>query len=407
MNDPILKLPHIEQYLTACVQCGYCISVCEAHGQTPWESVTPRGKIYYMNQINVKGPLDKLLKREVGLNPYFVDAMYKCTGCGNCEVVCHARIPLVELWETLRTWLVKNKVGPLSAHKGMADKVAENRNPYGGDQKKRGAWWPAEVPKAGVPDVIFYAGCTGSFRQQAVPRNGVLVLNRAGISMNILGEDEWCCTSPLLRTGVNKYSLDHVEHMVEKADGMGAKDMVVSCSGCYKTISSDFGLYYAKAGQNVYHFTQYVDKLLKEKKLKITREFNHTVTYHDPCHLGRHMGVYEEPRNIIKAIKGVELVEMPKNRVNSRCCGAGGGYKSQFNNFAVRIAAERIREAEATGADILITSCPFCVTNLTQGAEAIGSKIKVMDLSEVLLEVTAPEEPAPGTEAPVAAKADA
>ena len=345
-----LKLPHIEQYLTACVQCGYCISVCEAHRQTPWESDTPRGKIYYLNQINVAGPLDKPLGRVASLNPYFVDAMYKCTGCGNCEAVCHANIPLVELWETVRTWMVKNGVGPLSAHKGMGEKVGKVHNPYGGDQAHRGDWWPAEVPKYDQPDVIFFAGCTGSFRQQQIPQTGVRVLNRAGVKMNILGADEWCCSSPLLRTGDTTHSLECAERIVEKADGMGAKDMVMTCSGCYKTISTDFGTYYAKVGQNVYHFTQYVNNLIKTRKLPLLQPFNHKVTYHDPCHLGRHMGVYEEPREILKAIKGIEFVEMDRNRANSRCCGAGGGYKSQFNNFAVRIAADRIRDAEKTGA---------------------------------------------------------
>jgi len=408
----ITKLPHIEQELNACVQCGYCISVCEAHGQTPWESVTPRGKIYYLRQIDLKalGLMDKALGRKVEVNPYFVDAMYKCTGCGNCEAVCHAHIPLVELWETMRTWMVEQGVAPLPAHKSMAEKVAEVHNPYGEDPAKRGDWWPKEVPKYDAPDVIFFAGCTGSYRQQGIPQTGVRVLNRAGVRMNILGADEWCCSSPLLRTGTKKESLACAERVVEKADGMGAKDMVMTCSGCYKTISTDFGKYYAKVGQNVYHFSQYAEMLIKDRKLPLNHEFNHTVTYHDPCHLGRHMGVYDAPRNVLKAIKGVKLVEMERSRENSRCCGAGGGYKSQFNNFAVRIASERIRDAEATGAEILVTCCPFCVVNLMQGAKAIGSKMKVMDLSDVLLEVTAPIEAAPAaavapTAAPAATKA--
>ena len=138
----------------------------------------------------------------------------------------------------------------------------------------------------------------------------------------------------------------------------------------------------------VLHMTEFLAKQdLKPKSLGDVK-----VTYHDPCHLGRHMGVYDAPRNIMKAIKGLELIEMPRNRVNSMCCGAGGGYKSQFNNFAVRIASDRVREAEATGAEYLVTSCPFCVTNLSQGAQAIGSKIKVVDVSDILLQVTAPAE---------------
>jgi len=397
-----MKMARIQKELTACLQCGYCISVCEAHQQTPWESVTPRGKIYYLNQLSNAGGIDKLLKREVSLNPYFVDAMYKCTGCGNCEVVCHANIPLVEFWETVRKWIVDQGEGPMSAHKGMAKKVAECHNPYGEPHSKRGDWWPADVERSEVPEVIFFAGCTGSYRQQKVPQIGVRVLDRAGVKMNILGENEWCCSSPLLRTGTHIESLKCAEKVVEGADAVGAKDMVMTCSGCYKTVSTDFGKFYAKTGQNVYHFAQYVEKLINEKRLPLNNEFKAKVTYHDPCHMGRHMGVFDAPRNVLKKIKGVELVEMDRTRENSRCCGAGGGYKSQYNELAVNIAAERVRDAEETGAEILVTCCPFCVVNLTQGAKQINSKIKIMDLSEILLQVTAPVEEK--TEAPAAEK---
>jgi len=409
-NIPLKKMPRIQQELTACLQCGYCISVCEAHDQTPWESVTPRGKIYYLNQLMGAGPIDKLLGREISLNPYFVDAMYKCTGCGSCEVVCHANIPLVEFWETIRKWMVDEGVGPMSAHKGMAKKVGDVHNPYGEPPSKRGDWWPAEVEKSATPDVLFFAGCTGAYRQQSLPQTGVRVLDRAGVKINTLGVDEWCCSSPLLRTGTHKYSLECVEKTVEGADGMGAKDMVMTCSGCYKTVSTDFGKFYAKTGQNVYHLSQYVEKLISEKKLPINHEFKAKITYHDPCHMGRHMGVYDAPRNVLKKIKGIELIEMDRSRENSRCCGAGGGYKSQYNDLAVNVAAERIKDAEATGAEILVTCCPFCVVNLTQGAKQANSKIKVMDLSEILLKVTAPvevkqpEEKKPDAEA--AAKAE-
>lgn len=392
------RMPWIEESLAACVQCGYCIAGCQAHRQTPWESDTPRGKIYYINQFNGKTPLDGPLGRVATLNPYFVDAMYKCTGCGTCEAVCHANIHLVELWEEVRKWLVEEGIAPLSVHKGMHDRVVQVHNPYGGDPKKRGDWWPAEVPRYTPCDVVFFAGCTGSYRQQGIPQTGVRILDRAGVKMNILGADEWCCTSPLLRTGDESQSLECAEHIVEAADGLGAKDMVMTCSGCYKTVSTDFGRFYACTQQNVYHFTQYAEKLIDEKKLVITKPFNHKVTYHDPCHLGRHMGVYDAPRNIMAKIKGLELVEMKRNRVNSMCCGAGGGYKSQFNNFAVRIASDRVREAESTGAEYLVTACPFCVTNLSQGAAAIGSKIKVVDLSDILFEVTAPVEEEAKTE---------
>jgi Fe-S oxidoreductase len=166
--------------------------------------------------------------------------------------------------------------------------------------------------------------------------------------------------------------------------------MVMTCAGCYKTTSTDYGKYFSNPSFPVYHFTQYVNKLIKEKKLKFTKEIKAKVTYHDPCHLGRHSGVYEEPREILKKIPGIELVEMPRNRMGSRCCGAGGGFKSAFNDMAVNIAAERVKEAVATGAEMLVTTCPFCVVNLQAGAKAIGAKIKVVDISELLLEATDP-----------------
>ena len=399
MRKPqLINLPRVQKELAQCQMCGYCIDVCEAHRQTPWESVTARGKIYYLNQLDKTGfgALDTLLRRKVTLSPEFVDAMYKCTGCGNCEEVCHAKIKLVDLWEKIRKWMADEGVAPLPVHKKLEKSIIANGNPYGEPKQKRDAWWPEEVPRTTPPQAIFFAGCTGSYRMQNIPRAAVTILDRAGITVNCLGENEVCCTSPLLRTGINMQTLEASKEVVTKADALGAKDMVMSCSGCYKTVSSNYVEYYGKPGQNVYHITQYVDKLIANRKLPLNNEFKARVTYHDPCHLGRHSKVFEEPRNILKKIKGLDFVEMERNRENSRCCGAGGGYKSAFNDFAVNIAAERIRDAEAVGAEVIATACPFCVLNLKQGAAKIKSKVKVMDITEILLQVTAPkiEEPA-------------
>ena len=400
-----IRLPRITRELVQCQMCGYCIDVCEAHRQTPWESVTPRGKIYYLNQLDKAGfgLVDKIIGRKATISPDFVDAMYKCTGCGNCEEVCHAKIELVKLWEIVRAWLVQEGVAPLPVHKGIAKKIATTGNSFGEPASKRDAWWPAEVERAEVPEAILYAGCTGSYRMQHIPAAGATILARAGVKINCLGSEEVCCSSPLLRVGIKDQTMGLAIKTVTKADGIGANDMIMTCSGCYKTISSNIGDYYSKAGQNVYHFTQYVDKLIKEKKLPMNNEFNARVTYHDPCHLGRHSKVYEEPRNVLKKIKGIDFVEMEKNRDHSRCCGAGGGYKSAFNDFAVNIAAERIKDAEDVGADVIATACPFCVLNLKAGAKKAGSKIKVMDISEILLQVTGPKVEAPKEEPKVEA----
>ena len=394
------KLPSIQRELTQCMQCGYCIEVCEAYARTPWESVTPRGKIYYLKQMDTRGAglLDWFLGRGTELSPTFADAMYKCTGCGNCETVCHANIHLVSLWENIRAWLVSNEMGPKPAHVRIAQRIRKDGNPYG-EVGNRDNWWPKEVENAPVPDAVMYAGCTGAYRMQGLPAAGVKVLDRAGVKVGHLGDDEVCCTSPAIRTGVTSLTLDNSKRIVDKANGIGAKDMVMTCAGCYKTVSHDFGGHFSKPGQNVYHFSQYAEDLIDKRKLKIVRNFDKKVTYHDPCHLGRHAGVYEPARNILKKIKGVDFVEMERNRENSRCCGAGGGYKSAFNDFAIAVAEERIADAEEVGAEVIVTTCPFCVLNLRAGAKSAGSKVKVMDLSELLLEVTEPLPPEPKPEA--------
>jgi len=228
---------------------------------------------------------------------------------------------------------------------------------------------------------------------QNLAKASVVFLNRCGVSTNIMEGDEWCCTSPALRTGQTGLTYRFSEHNISTVEHMGAKAMVTACAGCYKTTVHDYGKYYAHPTFEVFHFAQYANRLLKEKRVKFTKELKAKVTYHDPCHLGRHAKVYDEPREVIRAIPGVEFVEMKNIRENSRCCGAGGGYKSQYNDMAIAIAIERVKEAVATGADILATTCPFCVLNLQQAAKKIGAKIKVMDVSEMLAMATEPEAP--------------
>ncbi|OPY28212.1 MAG: CoB--CoM heterodisulfide reductase iron-sulfur subunit D [Methanomassiliicoccales archaeon PtaU1.Bin030] len=386
----MVKMPDINRELLACLQCGYCVRVCPTYEQTPWESVTPRGKVFYLTQLMKRSPMDTLLGRKVKVDQEFVDALFSCTGCAQCETVCHVNIEFAEFWEKVREWVVSQGKGPLPAHSKLAQSIKDFSNPYNEPREKRGDWWPSEIPRAEHPDIIFYAGCTGSYRMQRIAKAGATVLHRAGVKLDILGGEEYCCTSPMLRTGQTGLTTEFAQHNIRAVEKRGAKAMVTTCAGCYKTTSTDYGKYFSNPTFPVYHFSQFVNKLIKEKKLKFTKEVKAKITYHDPCHLGRHGGVFEEPREVLKKIPGVELVEMPRNRMGSRCCGAGGGYKSGFNQLAVNIAAERVKEAVATGADILVTTCPFCVLNLQAGAKQIGASIKVLDISELLLEATDP-----------------
>jgi heterodisulfide reductase subunit D len=159
--------------------------------------------------------------------------------------------------------------------------------------------------------------------------------------------------------------------------------MVTSCSGCYKTIRQDYPKV-GKVNARVLHITQYVNELIDEGRLVLDKRVEGKVTYHDPCHLGRHNGLYDEPRKILKAIEGLDLVEMERNRDEARCCGAGGGVKTAFPDLAQKISTIRVEDAEKTGADILATSCPFCYQSLKAAIDAKGSKLRMMDLMELV-----------------------
>ena len=190
----MVKMPEIKRELYACLQCGYCIRVCPSYEQTPWESITPRGKIYYLNQIANRSPMDTLLRRKVEIDDEFVEAIYRCTGCAQCETVCHVSIEFGDFWEKVREWLVDQGKGPLPVHAKLVEKIKATRNPYGEPAAARDKWWPKEVPRPASPDIIFFAGCTGSYRATDIAKAGAIVLHRAGVKVDALGADEWCCS---------------------------------------------------------------------------------------------------------------------------------------------------------------------------------------------------------------------
>ncbi len=240
------------------------------------------------------------------------------------------------------------------------------------------------------PEVVYFVGCTESYRMQRIAASTATVLARAGVPFNIMGGEEWCCTSPLLRTGQRSLTAAFARHTREQMDLSGAKVMLTACAGCAATIKRDHKKALGDLGYTVMHVSEYTDSLIRQGRLRFVRPIKRKVTYHDPCHLGRHARVFDAPRNVIRAIPGIELIEMPRNRERSRCCGAGAGYKAQFNDNAEAIAADRVKEAADVGAEQIITTCPFCAVNLNAGAKRAGIKLNTVDLMQLVLEALGP-----------------
>ena len=370
------------------------------------------------------------LNGELPASQEFLEVAEACTTCGMCETQCPNYIDTVHVTEALRAALIESGVEPLDKHKIFRDRVADEslRNPYNEAREERTKWLEEDKELIDKPDtkIAYYVGCTAAYRQQQIADHTASILRKLGIDFTIVS-DEVCCGSPILRTGQREVFR---EVMNENLESFKDYDLLLfSCAGCYKTFRNDYPMHSGKPLPfKVRHAVEFVYDLLEEGKLKINKPYNKKVTWHDPCHSVRHIGIaiekeilknsdnwlldsraaekakeahYELPRVVLKGIPGLELREMYRIKGDSFCCGAGGGVKAQFPDMALFASKERLKEAASTGAEILMTSCPFCVTNFNDGIKSLkkeeeatgkdlsdqGSKLVVVELLELLDEL--------------------
>lgn len=344
--------------MSECVKCGLC-NVCPTFRIEKIESVSPRGKII----LAEKGRVDKRV----------VTDFFKCTMCGLCEVVCPANLKLTDFWEKKREEFVEKKLAPLPIHKKLREITLKFFNPYSGQPEKRASWLDFEV---GNSRTLYFAGCTASYKLQNIAKSSAKVLKELGLDFTVLGPLEYCCGSPFLRSGQKDVARLLFEKNYRAWRRARIEEIITSCPGCFKTISQDYPKFAKELGYEFEVEVKHISEVLAER---VKGDLGIRATYHDPCHLGRHMKVYEEPRKVIRRA-GIDLVEMERNREYSLCCGAGGGLRSQFKEISIAICEERIAEAISTGTNVLITSCPFCEYNFIKVG---GKRVRVYDLSEI------------------------
>jgi heterodisulfide reductase subunit D len=236
--------------------------------------------------------------------------------------------------------------------------------------------------------IIYFAGCMATYRIPSIAEATIKILKKAGVDFKMLGEDEWCCGSVALRTGFVDDAIYLARHNVDTIRKSGAERVVTACAGCYRTLSMDYPKILGEELQfEVVHFPELLKELIEEGKIEFPEGQSISVTYHDPCHIGRHMGIYDEPRKALELIPQVHLKEMYLTRENASCCGAGGGVRSTNRDLARAAAKTRIKEAEETGASILTTACPFCTFNLREAAIKSESEIEMLDFPEFVAKI--------------------
>ncbi|MHA1274449.1 MAG: (Fe-S)-binding protein [Promethearchaeota archaeon] len=381
-----MGLEEVKEWLHYCGRCNSCKYIyrdyrdsCPAFVKFLFEPYTSSGKIWMA--------LD-LYQGKYSWSPSIVDKIYKCTLCGNCTIQCQqeAGKHALDIFEALREECVERGIGPLEAHRKFLKNVNKENNPYGEPKEERFKDIPQKYFRDNA-EVIYFVGCTSAYREKQLFNSVIPILEQLNIDFTLIKE-EVCCGSPLITTGQKKEAKKLAEINVSNINKMEGKILIASCAGCLRTLKSQYKKKYDLViNKEILHISEFLAKKLSQlKKLYNTKKRDLEIaTYHDPCHIGRHLGIYDEPRKVLKSIPGIKFVEIERNRDNAWCCGAGAGVKSGLKDWAVEIAEARVKEAEETEAKYLVSTCPFCERNLRDATIKLNSNIEVIDLTQLIL----------------------
>jgi Fe-S oxidoreductase len=367
-----------------CSRCGFCQAVCPVFLATLRPALNTRGKM-----LILKG----MMSGKLELTEDLIEPFYLCTACKACAYSCPSGVKGDEIVQEVRKRLYEKELTP-SSLLGVSDSVLKKGNVFASPQKDRAEIFPRDVREKlakerprGKTDTLLFMGCLASYMDMKIIPNLIRVMDSCNVKYTALATEELCCGLPLYLMGSAEFR-HNAEKVAEKIRSSGAKEVVTPCAGCYKTLKHLYPGMNLDLGVEVYHTVQYVDRLIRETKLRFTREVPRKVTYHDPCDLGRACKIIEEPRNILRNIPAVELVEMEHNRLDALCCGAGGGMTGFNPDMALEMAVARVRETMKSGAEIIVSGCPACKDSLRKGARAIPKDqrrvIKVMDIAEIV-----------------------
>jgi len=384
--------------LDGCTRCGECVKWCPTYSEKQeLDEITPLRKIERVRSFmraQALGPLGRLF----GFRPpteelleIFSAGTYDCTLCGRCAVVCPVNIETRSLWIAMRETLVDLGVYPETMN-NLRETVTTRYN-ISGDANTDRLIWSQNLPEIpeGVggkeqAETVYFVGCVSSFYPQSysIPQGMVQILEQAGVDYMVLGGEEWCCGFPLVIAGMGDAAVEAARHNVEAVRKTGAKHLVTSCPSCYHTWHHEYPRILDESlGFEVLHATEQLEQIVTSGALSF-KPLEETVTYHDPCDLGRTSGIYEAPRNIIRAIPGVNFVEMAHHHEYSLCCGGGGDVEMADADLTTAVASSRVEEAKATEAKYLISACQQCVRTLTGAVRRERVRIRVQDVIELV-----------------------
>ncbi|HEU5315452.1 MAG TPA: heterodisulfide reductase-related iron-sulfur binding cluster [Chloroflexota bacterium] len=384
----------VAYYAYACAQCGYCVDTCTLYQGRGWESASPRGKWSLIKDV---------LEGRDTLDQRAADTFLLCTTCEKCDVVCQLDLPVEPSWGLMRGNLVQDRgFATFPPFEIMGAALTGQKNIWGGLAAQRDAWVTEDVRPA-IQErarIAYFAGCTASFVERDIAQSATKLLTAAGVQFAYLGQDEMCCGIPMLVAGKWDLWEESLRHNVAAMQARGVEEVVTSCPACWLV----WGTYYPQWAEKLgipfdlkaRHYSELLTERIAQGQLRLTEVPQSIagaatpgeavkVTFHDSCHIGRAGGVYEPPRDLIRAVPGVELVEMAHTKEDALCCGSVLTRIGEPEPTSNLLGAKRIREAEAV-AQALLALCPCCQFQLRVSADEAGSSIPVIDLARLAAE---------------------
>lgn len=376
--------------MEACTQCRLCADVCPAVSASRDGMVSALSRMKGLKQIlrsrtslfaklfGKKGPSEEEWKK-------FSGDVFRCTLCGSCQEVCPVGIGLKNIWLSIRRDISQsgNRPGKIEM---IRENLDESRNVFAEDNQERADWVdnmrdaPEDRYIRDKAETVYFTGCVSAYfpLAQRIPMALASIMDAGGVDFTLMGEDEWCCGFPMLGAGLGETLQAFIDHNVDAVRRKGASRVIFACPSCYQMWRE----YYPRQFE-ILHGSEFLAQLLRENKVPL-KDLPLTVTYHDPCDLGRGAGVFDEPREVIRSIPGVKLVELPANRENCRCCGGGGNLEMFDPELSSAIAARKMEDVLSTGAQVVVTACQQCVRTLTTYARRNGVPVEVMDLVQLV-----------------------
>ena len=358
-----------------CFQCGLCDVVC------PWNRV----RDFSMRKI--------VRQASFGMTDIESEDIWLCTTCGRCPQHCPRDVQQIESGVALRRIATEYGVFPKSVTpiRTIRGSLVGEGNTLSEERAKRGDWAKGLSVKtfSEEMDILYFPGCYPSYdpRLKKVAVATATILKKAGVDFGILGAEENCCGESIRKTGDEEVFKRLAKENIKTFVDHGVKRILVSSPHCFHTFKNEYPDFMVNF--EVIHISQYLAELINEGRLEISNSYEKKVTYHDPCYLGRHNNIFDEPREVLTKIPGLELHEMPDSRIDSLCCGGGGGRVWMETQKGERFSDLRIEQAMGVGAEVLVTSCPYCITMFEDSRITMGvdEKIEVKDITEIVQEV--------------------